>query len=710
MVKTLKKQPFSLDLERLYTDARHDAYELIDFRAQDAEENEGETARALECPENWSAEAGVTLAEEAAFRSAPLETQAIEENTVPSWLWRRTASGKTRIRETSARQIFQRVAGSAAYAGWKLSAFADENEARVFFDEIRYLLAQRFVALEPRLLARLGLDWAYGVAKKPPRAAPSAWRAFEAGSEPKAEATIRNATIDAILGGHDKDAQRKWRHFLSGALKGGTVALRFADITADWAQPAAASAPRAVLDAFSFRREDGGIDIDKLRHAVKLLVILLELGRGTAETDHLAIGIANLAPLLLALALTYDSDAGRATAAAFAAVVTAEAYATSARLAALLGPSPSFTTYRDSTLRALRNHRRAAYGERNDYEKISVLPAPLTVEAGSDLTLIAAARHLWDEALELARQHGLRHGQVTELFASPALAFFLEGATQGGEPLSSLVSLRATEAGTYRREIHPAVPAALARLGYDADGQDAVIAHIVGTGTLANAPGIDHAALRARGFDEAAIARVENYLSCVDDLHLAFTPWIVGEEFCKTALKVPAGKLHGARFDLLQHLGFTAEAVLAANAFCFGHGSAKSAPRLRLEHAGIFARASEMPATASIRMVAALQSFIAGDADLHLVRPAGLTVEECENLALGAWRQGAKSIAIHIDPASAAQKIPAFLASAHGKTRGAFTGGGRLRSALKSRTKASSKLLGMKRGNAKARPEAGKKT
>lgn len=142
-------------MARLFTREDRGVYDDIHF--QEPEQAGDETRPALECPEDWSAEAAALLAEDAVCRSVPTRLRAIEENTVPSWLWRHTGQGAGRHEESSVRQIFDRVAGSAAYAGWKQGLFSDESEARIAFDEIRTLLARRLVAFEPATLATLAL-------------------------------------------------------------------------------------------------------------------------------------------------------------------------------------------------------------------------------------------------------------------------------------------------------------------------------------------------------------------------------------------------------------------------------------------------------------------------------------------------------------------------------------------------------------------------
>jgi hypothetical protein len=633
MTNPSKKYGFLPPLPRRFTANGQDAWALINFRAI---EEAADEADAFERPENWSAEATALFAGHAAFTNASETIKAVEENTVPSWLWRRTGEGEKGAAETSVKHVFDRVVGAATYAGWQASLFANEADALDFFDEARYALAQRFIAIDLTALATFGLDWAYGQQAEKRRDEVPVSAVLE----------ISNAAIDSVVSGRtDKDVRTQWQRVTPSA-KTQIVTARFSDIASDWGT-SSAQGLKALIDLTALRQEEGSVDIEALRHVTRILVILSDLfGAG----ENLEIGFCNLAPLLMSLALPYDSAGARAQAAALAAVITAEAYATSAELAALRGTSEGFAASRETILRSLRNRRRAAYGERNDYEKISVLPAPLVLADCPDLALAAAARGRWDEALGLAQIHGLRAIQVTSLFSSPAWALFMECTTQGVEPLSALRITRAESADVFRREVHPAVTAALARLGYSAAEKDTIIHHIGGHGTLEKAPGIGHTALRAKKFDPAAIKRVEDYLPYVDDIRLAVTPWIVGEEFCRMALKIPTAKLESPGFDLLRHLGFSVENIAAANAFCYGHGTACNVNTLRIKHIAIFARGDEILPEARIRMAAAVQSFISGEIKLALALPAGTPAEKSEKLLLTAWLQGLKGLTLEHVP------------------------------------------------------------
>ncbi len=619
----MKKHDFLMSFPRLFTRQNQDAFSLIHF----AEPNDrgDETFPALEAPDNWSALSTEIFAEQAAHTATPTQTKAIEENTVPSWLWRHVATGKVAAPETSVQGILGRAVGSATYKGWKQDIFADENQARSFYDEACYALAQRFIAIEPKILSSLGLDWAYGLK-------------VESGSKPvtktASKIALSNKTIDTLVSG-TAAARNKWQKLLSAKNADASFAIEFPDVAQEWGDNSQQKMT-AVLDLMTFRHNDGSINMNTLSHAIKLLVTLLDL-----HDAPVGIGFINLAPLLTALAIPYDSDAGRNLAASISAFITAEAYATSAALAGLRGATTEFTQNRETTLRNLRNYRRAAYGDHNDYEKLSVLPVALEIKKAPDLTLVAAAQHRWDEAQELARRHGLRHTHVTALSASPDLAIFMESGAQGITPLQNL-TIAISEGDTFHTASSPVITEALSRLGYSQNNITAITGYIAGHKTLACAPFINHKALQARGFDADAIAALENYLPQVNDIRLAFTPWVLGEDFCRKLLKVSASALHASGFNILKQLGFSLTHIAAANAFCYGHGTAEGCTLLKSQHTTILATVANISAEAQIKMAAAVQSFISDAIAIKINAAAG----KAETLLLSAWQQGLHSLTV----------------------------------------------------------------
>src|ERR1700743_3443787 len=103
----------------------------------------------------------------------------------------------------------------------------------------------------------------------------------------------------------------------------------------------------------------------------------------------------------MAMGIPYDSDQGRAMCGAITALLTGGSYATSAEMAGQLGAFPGFEKNREQMLRVIRNHRRAAHGEKGGYEALAISPVPLDAPNCPDQPLAAAARAAWDAALSL---------------------------------------------------------------------------------------------------------------------------------------------------------------------------------------------------------------------------------------------------------------------------------------------------------------------
>jgi ribonucleoside-diphosphate reductase alpha chain len=120
----------------------------------------------LEVPNSWSQVAADIIAQKY-FRRAgvPQETKKIEENDVPSWLWKSVpASKNTKMgSEISSKQVFDRLAGTWTYWGWKGKYFDTENDAKNYFDELRFILASQMCAPNSPQWFNTGLNWAYGI-------------------------------------------------------------------------------------------------------------------------------------------------------------------------------------------------------------------------------------------------------------------------------------------------------------------------------------------------------------------------------------------------------------------------------------------------------------------------------------------------------------------------------------------------------------------
>jgi len=159
-----------MQIARNFTTAGQDAYASIEFNATTSEirNPDGTVVFKLddcEIPSTWSQVASDVIAQKY-FRKAgvPSEVKRIKEKGVPEFLWRaEPAKGATFGGETSSKQVFDRLAGAWTYWGWKGGYFTTEEDARTYFDEMRYMLATQRAAPNSPQWFNTGLHWAYGI-------------------------------------------------------------------------------------------------------------------------------------------------------------------------------------------------------------------------------------------------------------------------------------------------------------------------------------------------------------------------------------------------------------------------------------------------------------------------------------------------------------------------------------------------------------------
>jgi ribonucleoside-diphosphate reductase alpha chain len=158
-------------IERHYTAGKSDAYDGIAFRSATSEIRNPDGSivfrqEGIEVPAAWSQVASDVLAQKYFRRKGvAADLVALEENTVPAWLWRKAPApgAQTDGCETSAKQVFDRLAGTWTYWGWKGGYFDGEADAKAFFDEMRYMLAMQMAAPNSPQWFNTGLHWAYGI-------------------------------------------------------------------------------------------------------------------------------------------------------------------------------------------------------------------------------------------------------------------------------------------------------------------------------------------------------------------------------------------------------------------------------------------------------------------------------------------------------------------------------------------------------------------
>ncbi|MCB1990205.1 MAG: vitamin B12-dependent ribonucleotide reductase, partial [Geminicoccaceae bacterium] len=224
--------------------------------------------------------------------------------------------------------------------------------------------------------------------------------------------------------------------------------------------------------------------------------------------------------------------------------------------------------------------------------------------------------------------------------------------------------------GGFFKIINRMVPQALATLGYSKAQVEAITRYAVGHGTLQHSPGIDHAALRAKGFTDEVLKKLEAGLPTTFDIRYAFNRFSLGDAFCRDVLGFTDEQLGDVRFDMLQSLGFSRDAIEQANAFCCGTMTIEGAPELRPEHLAVFDCANPcgrigrryLSASSHIRMMAAAQPFISGAISKTINMPARATVEDCREAYLEGWRLGVKALALYRDGSKLSQPLSSMLA------------------------------------------------
>lgn len=242
----------------------------------------------------------------------------------------------------------------------------------------------------------------------------------------------------------------------------------------------------ASINLMKFVKDDGELDVAAFKAACRTLITAQEIivpnssyptksiEKNSHEYRPLGLGYANLGALLMSRGLPYDSDEGRAYAAAITAVMTGEAYAQSARIARDHGgPFSGYERNRSAFLRVVNKHRDAVSEIQSKY-------------VPSDL--YAAAKQAWDEAAELGEDFGYRNAQATVLAPTGTIGFMMDCDTTGVEPDIALVKYKKLVGGGLMKIVNGTVPMALQKLGYTQPEIESIIHYIDEHETIEGAP------------------------------------------------------------------------------------------------------------------------------------------------------------------------------------------------------------------------------
>jgi ribonucleoside-diphosphate reductase alpha chain len=241
----------------------------------------------------------------------------------------------------------------------------------------------------------------------------------------------------------------------------------------------------ASINLLKFLNEDGTFDVAAYKHTIQVIFTAQEILVGYSEYPtesitknakayrELGIGYANLGAMLMAQGLPYDSDEGRAQAAAITAVLTGHSYATSARLAKQVGPFAGFNKDREGMMKVLSQHRDA----------VRDIDARLVAE-----DLLSAAAECWDEAVELGDRYGMRNSQASVLAPTGTIGFMMDCDTTGIEPDFSLTKYKKLVGGGNMVIVNQTVPRALRTMGYSESQIEEIVKYIHENSGVVGAP------------------------------------------------------------------------------------------------------------------------------------------------------------------------------------------------------------------------------
>ncbi|MCX6538937.1 MAG: vitamin B12-dependent ribonucleotide reductase [Acidobacteria bacterium] len=242
----------------------------------------------------------------------------------------------------------------------------------------------------------------------------------------------------------------------------------------------------ASINLMKFADERGEFDVEAFKAAVRTFITAQEIVVGSASyptkaiernsIDYrpLGLGYANLGALLMSRGVPYDSDAGRAYAAAITALMTGEAYAQSARISRDQGgPFAGYEPNREPFLRVMRKHRDAL-------RDVASALVPSDIFEG--------AQQSWDDAIDIGGEFGYRNAQATVLAPTGTIGFMMDCDTTGIEPDIALVKYKKLVGGGMMKIVNGTVPAALTRLGYTDAQVKAVVEYINKNETIEGAP------------------------------------------------------------------------------------------------------------------------------------------------------------------------------------------------------------------------------
>jgi ribonucleoside-diphosphate reductase alpha chain len=244
----------------------------------------------------------------------------------------------------------------------------------------------------------------------------------------------------------------------------------------------------ASINLLKFLRDDDTFDAERFRKITELIITAMDISICFADfpTEKIAvttrafrqlgIGYANLGALLMATGHAYDSEGGRAIAAAITSLMTGTAYKTSTKLAAAVGPYDGYARNAKPHKRVIRKH-----AEASDH---------IHTAGTMDRDILDLANQTWQECIELGETNGYRNAQSSLLAPTGTIGLMMDCDTTGIEPDLALVKFKKLVGGGSMQIVNQTVPRALRNLGYPHEQVEAIAEYIAEHGHVVNAPGL----------------------------------------------------------------------------------------------------------------------------------------------------------------------------------------------------------------------------
>ncbi len=437
----------------------------------------------------------------------------------------------------------------------------------------------------------------------------------------------------------------------------------------------------ASLNLIKFSKNNKRLDISAFEHACRLWTLTLEISVMMAQFPSkeiaqksfdyrtLGLGYANIGGLLMSWGVPYDSDEGRAICSSISAIMTGISYTTSAEIAKELGPFSKYKLNSKDMLRVIRNHKRAADGFKDGYDRLTINPVPLIKEDCPSEDLPNAASKAWEKALNDGKKFGFRNAQTTVIAPTGTIGLVMDCDTTGIEPDFAMVKFKKLAGGGYFKIINQVVPEALKNLGYSSKQITDIKNYVLGTGSLKNCQSISHSALKEKGFKDEQINLIENSLESAFDIKFVFNQFTLGKDFCKNVLKISEDQLNDFSFDMLNFLSFTKEETDAANIHVCGSMTLEGAPHLSDAHLNVFDCANVcgrigkrfLSVDSHIKMMAAAQPFISGAISKTINMPNNSSIEDCSDAYMLSWKLCLKANALYRDGSKLSQPLNSSL-------------------------------------------------